>query len=208
MSHEPSVASPVKGIQDRIRIQFRMFLLWFVFPNIKSVSRQAGRYRQHQCLMRLDPVSGSFEGDIHIFSGTPRQKNAMISHHIAVKQTLEESCIQSQTVRNTFLRWEVLQISINVKYCHCHVCDSCSGNRFNGLSDFTQPTFGSIGCKKKRNGAPVLLCYLCSPVYTEPNRPVKLLRFPGDGPGHCQIAASLVVHPFLMDVYECNMNYI
>lgn len=65
-----------------------------------------------------------------------------------------------------------------------------------------------MGCKKKRNGAPVLLCYLCSPVYTEPNRPdVKLLRFPGDGPGHCQIAASLV-HPFLMDVYECNMNII
>ena len=90
MSHEPSVASPVKGIQDRIRIQFRMFLLWFVSPNIKSVSRQAGRYRQHQCLMRLDPVSGSFGGDIHIFSGTPRHKNAMISHHIAVKQTLEE----------------------------------------------------------------------------------------------------------------------
>lgn len=88
MSHEPSVASPVKGIQDRIRIQFRMFLLWFVFPNIKSVSRQAGRYRQHQCLMRLDPVSGSFEGDIHIFSGTPRQKNAMISHANSAKTVL------------------------------------------------------------------------------------------------------------------------
>ena len=183
--------------------------MWLVSPcfskNIKSVSRQPGRYQcLYQCLTRLDPVSGSFEGDIHIFSGTLRHKNARYGFvsdcsEADIGGNYVAYIVHSQTVRNTFSRCEDLQIIV-MKYCLCHVCDSCSGNRFRSLSDSRSQPSEALAAKKERSGA--VPFHLCSPVYhTKQGRYGQIFSLPGDGPGHCQIAGSLVVHPFFRAVY-------